>query len=101
MEITNASELEFSSDDTANWAAFLRTQTGQRLLPKLVESAPRLLSGGGTNEILVRNGELLGFQRAIQTLLELTIVPQVLAPPANAYPSLEDDSQWNDSQKLK
>lgn len=78
MEITRE-PLEWSSDDTAIWANFLNTQTGRRLIPRLAELAPRLLGSGETNAILVRNGELLGFQSAIQSLLELSTVNQ--APP--------------------
>lgn len=92
--IVNASELEFTSDDNANWAAFLRTQTGQRLLPKLAESAPRLLSGGGTNEILIASGTLLGFQQALQALLELQSVPQAPQRGVENYPDLEDNRAW-------
>lgn len=94
MPILNASELEFTSDDNANWAAFLHTQTGQRLLPKLAEYAPRLLAGGGTNEILIASGSLLGFQQAIQALLDLTAVPAALQRTVEAYPPLDNDSDW-------
>lgn len=97
--ITNASELEFTSDDNANWAAFLRTQTGQRLLPKLVESAPRLLIGGGTNEILIASGMLLGFQQAVQALFDLQSISQSPQRGAEAYPDLEDNSQWPEPTK--
>lgn len=99
MELVNASELEFTSDDNLNWAAFLRTQTGQRLIPKLAESAPRLLAKGETNEILVANGALLGFQAAVQALLDLTSIPQAPPQPINPYPPLDDDSAWPDSNK--
>lgn len=94
MSIINASELEFTSDDNANWASFLRTQTGQRLLPKLAESAPRLLAGGGTNEILIASGMLLGFQQALQVLLELQSVPQAPQRGIENYPDLEDNKAW-------
>ena len=88
MQLVNASELEFTSDDNENWAAFLRSKTGQRLIPKLAEAAPRLLAKGDTNEILIANGALLGFQTAVQALLDLTHVPE--PPPAvfDPYPPL-------------
>ena len=94
MPILNASELEFTSDDNQNWSAFLRTQTGQRLLPKLAEAAPRLLAGGGTNEILIASGSLLGFQLALQAMLDLTVVPAAPQRTAEAYPPLDNDSDW-------
>lgn len=94
MSIINASELEFTSDDNANWAAFLRTQTGQRLLPKLAESAPRLLVGGGTNEILIASGMLLGFHQAVQAMLDLQSVSQAPQRGIENYPDLEDNKAW-------
>jgi hypothetical protein len=94
MQITNAS-LEWSPEDCQIWERFLRTQTGSRLLPKLAEiAAPKLLRGGETNDILIRNGELLGFNAAIQTLLDLQIPEKKEEPSTGNYVSLEDDSKW-------
>lgn len=94
MEVTNAS-LEWTPEDALNWEKFLQTQTGSRLIPKLVESAPPLLEKGHVNAILVRSGKLLGFQEIVKALLELCIPPQAekTQTPSN-YPSLLDDSQW-------
>lgn len=88
MPITNASEILFTPDDVANWAIFLNTPTGQRLIPKVVELAPRLLSRGDTNEILIRNGELLGFQAAVQAMLDLANLNQTEQPRADNFPPL-------------
>lgn len=94
MQVINASELIFTPDDALVWATFLNSQTGRRLIPKLAEAVPRLLSKGDTNEILIRNGELLGFQTALQVLLELSVAPQAAPASVNLFPALEDDSQW-------
>lgn len=100
MEIVNEN-LPWSSDDEANWNNFLLSNTGKRLIPKLAESAPVLLSSGQTNDILIRNGELRGFQLAMSRLLECShsqpLPPQAVSP----YPDPEDDKQWSDGLKTK
>ena len=100
MEVTNAN-LEWTPDDTATLASFLNTPTGRRFVPKLAESAPRLLAAGDTNAILIRNGQLLGFQAAVQALLDLSVVvPQVTpATDYGEYPPLDDDNAWGDLKK--
>lgn len=101
MEITNET-LPWTADDESHWNAFLSTTSGQRLIPKLAESAPVLLDGGHANKTLVRNGELRGFQSAIRTLLDLShTAPPISNVQTTTYPSLEDDSKWNDGQKLE
>lgn len=94
MEVTNA-RLEWTPEDSLNWEKFLQTQTGSRLIPKCVESAPLLLETGHVNAILVRSGKLLGYQAAVKGLLELSVPPQAEQEqtPEN-YPSLYDDSKW-------
>jgi hypothetical protein len=99
MEITNES-LAWSSIDEANWDAFLRSQTGQRLIPKLADAAPLLLDGAHANKTLVRNGELRGFQRALSELLSLSHAQPLPPQPETAYPPLEDDKKWSDGETL-
>lgn len=99
MEITNDS-LEFTSEDMIAWRAFLRTQTGQRLIPKVLELAPALLSKGDTNEVLIRNGEMIGYQNFVKNLLALSNPPPELKPESAAYPDPTDDEAWADGQKL-
>jgi hypothetical protein len=98
--ITNE-PLDWSSEDVDLWRAFLRTRTGERLFPKFLEAAPSLLGGGGTNEILIRNGEVLGWQGAARTLLSLSVFEPVLSQPEEAYPSPENDAKWPDKQKIE
>jgi hypothetical protein len=89
-------------EDREILAQFLRTRTGQRLLPKIFESGPVLLGSGDTNSILIRNGEVRGFGAAISVLLALSVVEA--APPEDktnsAYPPLHDDEQWQDGLSL-
>lgn len=100
MEITT-NELEFDSIDRFGLKTFLATRAGTRLIPKVAEHAPQLLGAGDTNAILIKSGELRGFQLAIQTLLALAEPPPAQAPQAPvAYPNLTDDAAWNDGQTL-
>ncbi len=102
MEITS-SPLEWDeAEDREVLAQFLRTRTGQRLIPKIAESCPALLGGGDTNPILIRSGELRGFQLALKTILELSVgVPTPEAPKTpGQYAALDDDAAWGDGQKL-
>lgn len=100
MEITNG-PLEWSTEDIDIWRQFLKTQTGQRLLPRMLEDIPALLPGGNTNDILVRNGEVRGFQQAASTLLgAMTTYPPAPVKTAENYPLPEDDAAWADGQKV-
>lgn len=92
MQVINANEILFTPDDAANWALFLNTTTGQRLIPKVVEIAPRLLSKGDTNELLINHGSVLGFSGAVQALLDLSIAKEAPPPPRpDNFPELPYD----------
>jgi hypothetical protein len=60
----------------------------------MMERVPGLLAEGHVNRILIRSGELRGFQQAVQALLDLTHSPQALPQPVTEYPDLLDDKQW-------
>lgn len=94
-------QLEWSSDDTNLLRQFLETRTGQKFLPSLAQSAPTLFSGGDTNKILIRNGQLIGYQEAMQQINFLAYPPPAPPQTAAAYPDLDDDSAWPDTDKLK
>jgi len=97
MEITDTL-MPWSSDDELRWNSFLLTETGKRLLPKLAEKFPTLLDGGDVNRVLIRSGEVRGFQLAISSMLELTHSPPLPAKQIENYPSLTDDESHNDGQ---
>ena len=100
MEIANDG-IEFDSIDKFAWKTFLATRAGLRLIPKVAESAPQLLGSGDTNAILIKTGELRGFQHAILTLLSLAEPPPKEQPAEPfAYPPLDADEQWADGQTL-
>lgn len=101
MEVTNAS-LEWDSEDTALWSAFLKTRTGQRLLPKIAEEMPELLAGGDANAIFVRSGEVRGYQLVLRAMLMLaTPQREITLQTTDNYPSLTDDTKWDDGVKLE
>jgi hypothetical protein len=100
MEITRDS-LPWDSEDTDIWNSFLSTKTGQRLLPKILESTPALLASGDINSILIRSGEVRGFQASAGAILSLAMHPEAPVKETSSYPPLEDDSQWNDGQKIQ
>lgn len=96
---TDNTALEFTSDDAANWRAFLSTRTGQKLIPKIVDSVPGLLAGGELNAILIRSGEARGFSSAVQTLL-LLANPEPERREQTSYARLDDDAAWPGTEKL-
>ena len=97
-----ANPTDWTQTDQERWANFLDTETGKRLLPALVETAPPLLSKGDINEILIRSGEVRGIQSVIRELVALAhpSVKEAIAAQSTAYPPLEDDKLWDDGQKL-
>jgi len=100
MEITLES-LPWDSEDVDNWSAFLRTKAGQRLIPKLAEHTPELLSAGDTNAILIRSGEVRAMAEVIKHLLSFATHPVHQTAPVSEYPPLTDDAAWNDGQKIQ
>lgn len=100
-----APENAWTAIDEQLWDEFLRTPTGRRVIPRLLESEPSNLSGGPTNEILIRSGEVRGFKTALATLIEMAhpdAKPQDEASSvSDNLPSLDDDSKWTDDNKPK
>jgi hypothetical protein len=96
-----AKPSDWLTTDQERWAAFLDTETGRRLLPNLAESAPQLLAEGDINKILIRSGEVRGYQNVLQNLI-LMAHPSAKVETVNAteYPPLTDDAKWNDGQTL-
>ena len=100
MEIL-AGSLEWTTFDAEKLASFLDTDTGKRLLPKLVEVAPALLDGGDTNAIMIRAGEVRGFQVLVREIISLAHPLPPTPEYKPEYPSPEVDFHWNDGQKLE
>lgn len=90
----------WDSDDVIAFRNFIEnTKTGKKVLSRMLESTPALLSSGETNAIMIRNGEVRGVQIMANAFLQLaTPLPEVPKDIEN-YPSLEDDTKW-DGDKL-
>lgn len=99
MEIV-AGELEWTSVDAENFAKFLSSPTGLRIIPALAQNRPALLRKGDTNEICIRSGELIGYQSAIENLFSLAHPPAEAPKQASEYPDPANDAAWNDGKKL-
>lgn len=99
MEIVARPE-DWTQVDEQRLAEFLNTDTGKRLIPKLTESCPPLLEAGENNAILIRSGMVLAYGKILDNLMMLAHPPGPPAPVQQAYPPLEDDSKWDDGQKL-
>lgn len=100
MDVT-ADSLPWSDEDMVLWRAFLDTQTGKRVIPKMLEACPRLPDGGEINAILIRVGVVRGLGLAAQGLLVLAQpAPKDTAAPSLGYEPLENDAAWNDGQTL-
>lgn len=95
MEII-AGKMDWLATDEQNLAAFLETPTGQRFIPKLLEDAPMLLEQGDTNQLLIRSGLVLGYQKVAQTILMLAHPPAKMNQEAAVVdlPPLENDALW-------
>ena len=96
-----STENFWSSEDRDNLKSFFATRTGGKLISQLAEAAPTLFASGDTNKILIRNGELLGFQSALRELLTLSLPEPTPDKEKTEYPSLLDDAAWSDGQKIE
>jgi len=100
MEIV-AGPLDWTPTDAEHLATFLDTETGKRLIPRLLVDCPTLLTSGDVNAILIRSGEVRGVQEMVRQMLQLAHPSvQDTASSDTYYPPLEDDKAWNDGQKL-
>jgi hypothetical protein len=99
MEVV-ASPLQWTNEDASTWSKFLDTPTGKRIIPRLLEAAPTLLATGDVNAILIRSGELRGFQSSATELLGMAHEQQGAPKVIENYPELTNDAAWDDGKKL-
>jgi hypothetical protein len=96
-----ANSSDWLPTDQERWSAFLETETGKRLLPTLAESAPQLEASGDVNKILIRSGEVRGFQMILRELVMMAHPSaKTVERISTEYPSLDDDAKWEDGQTL-
>jgi hypothetical protein len=98
MNLPTKSETPWESINAAALREFLESTTGQRALMHLSDQVPPLLDGGDVNRTLVRSGEVKGWNTALTALLNLTIEQPAPVKISETYPSLDDDSSWEDGK---
>ena len=99
MEVI-AAPNDWIATDAENLAKFLETETGKRLIPKLVETRPALHEAGDTNAILIRSGEVRAWDKMVEAIFSLAHPAPPPPPSKSEYPAPEDDSAWSDGKKL-
>ncbi len=91
---------EWNSDNAVVLKEFLSTPTGERLQQVIAFHCPPFLDGKDVNMTLVASGKRAGYEEALAFLTSLTTVQpeQPQEQFSDNYPSLDDDSKWEDSQ---
>lgn len=93
---------DWSSNDCLSLRAFLDSDTGQRMIYHLGESAPSLLDGTHKNKTLVASGVVKGYTEALANIFSLLVEPPKSVPPEkSSHPSIDDESAWNSDNTPK
>lgn len=92
-------EPNWESENASELRAFLRSVTGQRLLASLVYGRPGFMpSSAHPHKSFAGSREIHGYEQAVKKLLGLTEAEHQPLNPlkavSDAYPALDDDSQW-------
>jgi len=78
---------------------FLNSDAGQLALEWVAYKAPELLNGEHKGKTLVASGEVKGYHGAMSTLWNLTVEQPTEAKTPEAYPSIDDESAWAETDK--
>lgn len=102
MTITHSAQGAWDSEDRDALRTFLEeTRAGQKLAATLADRVPALLGSGDTNTIMIRMGEVRGAQEILKDFFTLAYPPVTAdAAEKSPYPSLTDDSAWEDGHKI-
>jgi hypothetical protein len=92
-----ADRPEWTSTEAKELRSFLTSDTGVKVLTLCAFESPPLFDGADVNKSLVRSGEHKGFERAIEFLTSLVHTEPEKPEVAEAYPSLDDDTKWGDT----
>lgn len=95
----DAPPQEWNSEHAAALKAVLESDIVKLALQWVAFHGPKLLDGTDVNKTLVASGEVKGYSNAIKELFSLTREQPAEVQPPEAYPSLDDDSKWNDQPK--
>ena len=95
MPLPTKENVAWESDDAKRLADFLESSTGQRALEIVAGMAPPLLDGSDVNKTLVASGAVKGYGEALRNLFSLLVVQPPQPKIRDAYPSLDDEAQWD------
>jgi hypothetical protein len=90
-------DLPWFSEDAARLRKFLESETGQRMMARLLIARPSFLPASAhPHKSFAQSRDIAGYEQAIQELTNLTLPPPELPqdPTRKNYPDLEDDSAW-------
>lgn len=99
MNLPTKTETPWESSDATALRQFLESKTGQRALMHLSDQIPPLLDGSHVEKTLVASGVVKGWNDSLRALLSLTIEQPAPVKTPEAYPSLDDESAWEDNKK--
>lgn len=92
----NLATPDWTKDAADLLRQFLNTPAGQAFLAHVAEARPPLPLGGNSLEAAALAGATAaGYEHAFRTILSLAEPPIEPAAVVEAYPSLDDDSKWN------
>jgi hypothetical protein len=91
---------KWDSDDAKILKDFLASSTGAIALQHVLYALPAF-SDASPHATLVSSCLREGYQRAVQSLLDLQTIRPPQAEPEPNYPDLDRDELWNDSEELK
>lgn len=98
MNLPTKIETPWESSDAVALREFFESKSGQRALLHVSSQIPSLLDGSDVNKTLVASGVVKGWNNALTALLNLTIEQPAPVKVPETYPSLDDDSAWEDSK---
>lgn len=101
MNLLSTEVPKWDGIDASELKKFLNSSVGQKAVFFVSELCPPFLDGGDSGKTLVRSGEINGWQSCLASLFELVNTkPEELTAP-EAYPSLDDESAWEQPQPKK
>lgn len=94
-------EQPWDSEDAAYWRSFLDSERGKRWLERIVFFRPPLLPPNISSELTAQHAQLAaGYETCVGEVLRLRKPDDAKEKaPVEAYPPLEDESQWQTNPK--
>lgn len=91
----------WDQEDAEALRAFLKSQTGKRLIFRLQNDRPSPPAAKDARHSVESNAlwarEAVGYETAVRNLFDYLLRPVADTQLATLYPSLDDDAHWDDS----